>query len=269
MTTEQLGSFYLVDAQFFSPAVLPNYRSTLPDTERSCKVVEVKVLRLISKIRSYDCQVVGVAETVKLSSKSLVHKDAPGSRQDQPNNRNTSHRVFESAGDAEESASDEDEVAEVEAVDPAVDEVFLVGAKDWRSVPDFEDPLTSEHPHFDVDCCGRLRSRIAMTPCDVIFAFSSLELVEPAFPAWRTHAAENGRNGLEKLDARIFLRFLSLVLKMAVTLLRRRALYFTDAVVHHHDAAPVRKSALHDQGRRISAVQGGRSTTRWTSSYFQ
>jgi hypothetical protein len=157
MTTKQLGSFYRVDAQFFSPAVLRNYRSTLPDTERSCKVVKVKVLRLIPESRSYDCQVVGVAETVKLSSKSLVHKDAPGSRQDQPNNRTTSHRVSESAGDAEESESDEDEVAEDEAVDPAVDEVSLVGAKDWRPVTDFEDPLTSEHPQFEIDCCGRLR----------------------------------------------------------------------------------------------------------------
>jgi hypothetical protein len=193
--------------------------------------VKVKVLRLIPESRSYDCQVVGVAETVKLSSKSLVHKDAPGSRQDQPNNRTTSHRVSESAGDAEESESDEDEVAEDEAVDPGVDEVSLVGAKDWRSVTDFEYPLTSEHPHFDIDCCGRLRSRIAMTPCDVFFAFFPLELVEPAFSAWRTHAAENGRNGLEKLDARMFLRFLSLLLKMAVTGLRRRTLYFTDAVV--------------------------------------
>jgi hypothetical protein len=86
MTTKQLGSFYLVDAQVFSPAVLRNYRSNLPDTEGSCKVVKVKVLRLIPGSRSYDCQVVGVAETVKLSSKSLVHKDAPESRQDQPNN---------------------------------------------------------------------------------------------------------------------------------------------------------------------------------------
>jgi hypothetical protein len=29
--------------------------------------------------------------------------------------------------------------------DEDVDEVSLVGAKDWRSVTDFEDPLTSEH----------------------------------------------------------------------------------------------------------------------------
>jgi hypothetical protein len=77
MTTKQLGSFYLVDAQFFSPAVLRNYRFTLPDTEKSRKVVKVKVLRLIPESRSYDCQAVGVADTVKLSSKSLVHKDAP------------------------------------------------------------------------------------------------------------------------------------------------------------------------------------------------
>jgi hypothetical protein len=199
MTTEQLGSFYLVDAQFFSPAVLRNYRSTLRDTDRSFEVVKVKVLRLIPGSRSYDCQVVCVAATAKLSSKSLVHNDAPGSRQDQPNNRNKSHRFSENADDTEESESDEDEVAEDVAVDPAVDEVSLVGVNDWRSVTDFEDPLTSQHPKFDTDYRGRPQPRIAMTTCDVFFAFFPLELSNP-----RSHAAKKGRNGLGKLDARMF-----------------------------------------------------------------
>jgi hypothetical protein len=69
-----------------------------------------------------------------------------------------------------------------------------------------------------------------MTPCDVFFAFFPWSWSNPR-SLWRTHAAKNGRNGLEKLDARIFLRFLSLLLKMAVTGLRRRALYFSEAVV--------------------------------------
>jgi hypothetical protein len=73
MTTKQLCSCYLVDAQSFSPAVLRNYRSTLLDTEKSCKVVKVKVLRFIPESRSYDCQVVGVAETEAL-------KQEPGSQ---------------------------------------------------------------------------------------------------------------------------------------------------------------------------------------------
>jgi hypothetical protein len=34
MTTKQPGSIYGVDAEFFSPALLKNYRATLPDTER-------------------------------------------------------------------------------------------------------------------------------------------------------------------------------------------------------------------------------------------
>jgi hypothetical protein len=34
MTTKQPGSIYVVDAKFFSPVLLKNYRATLPDTER-------------------------------------------------------------------------------------------------------------------------------------------------------------------------------------------------------------------------------------------
>jgi hypothetical protein len=34
MTTKQPGSIYVVDAKIFSPALLKNYRATLPDTER-------------------------------------------------------------------------------------------------------------------------------------------------------------------------------------------------------------------------------------------
>jgi hypothetical protein len=32
MTTKQPGSIYVVDAKIFSPALLKNYRTTLPDT---------------------------------------------------------------------------------------------------------------------------------------------------------------------------------------------------------------------------------------------
>jgi hypothetical protein len=230
MTTKQLGSIYVVDAKFFNPALLKNYRATLPDTERRCKVVKVKVLGLIAGSRSYECQVVGIADKLRLSSKSLVVVDATASHQ---GSNSTTKVNYESgsAGDTEESESDEDEVAEDDAVDAATDEVSLVEAKDWRSVADFEDPLISQHPNFDIDCPGRLRVRVAMTPCDLFLTFFPMALVETAFPSWRAHAEANGRKGLENLDKKMFMRFLSLLLRMAVSGLRRRALNFSDAVV--------------------------------------
>jgi hypothetical protein len=62
MSTKQPGSIYFVGAKFFSPALLKNYRATLPDTDKWCKVVKVKVLGHIAGSRSYECQVVGIAD---------------------------------------------------------------------------------------------------------------------------------------------------------------------------------------------------------------
>jgi hypothetical protein len=118
MTTIQPGSIYFVDAKFFSPALLKNYRATLPDTKICCKV---KVLGLIAGSRSYECQVVGIADTGRLSSKSLVNVDATASHQG-PNSNTTVTYYSGSAGHTEESESDEYEFVENDAVDAAARE---------------------------------------------------------------------------------------------------------------------------------------------------
>jgi hypothetical protein len=134
MTTKQPCSIYFVDAKFFSPALLKNYLATLPNTEDI-----VKVLGLLAGTRSYECQVVGIADRVRLSSTSLVNVDATASHQG-PNSTTTVNYHSGSAGDSEESESDEDEVVEDDAVDAAA-HVTIVKAKHCRSVADFEDPL--------------------------------------------------------------------------------------------------------------------------------
>jgi hypothetical protein len=104
MTAKQRGSIYLVDANFFSPALLLNYRATLSASGRRRKVGKVKVLGLVAGSRSYECQVVDIADKVRLStrealardsrarvsSKSLVNVDAPASRQRGPQSPSTS-----------------------------------------------------------------------------------------------------------------------------------------------------------------------------------
>jgi hypothetical protein len=75
-----------------------------------------------------------------------VNVDATASHQG-PNSATTAHYHSGSAGDTEESESDEDEVVEDDAVDASAHEVSVVKAKDWRLVADFEDPLALQHPN--------------------------------------------------------------------------------------------------------------------------
>jgi hypothetical protein len=154
------------------------------------------VLGLIAGGRSYECQVVGIADKVRLSSKSLVNVDATAPHQG-PNSVKTVNYYSGSAGDTEESESDEDDVVEDDAVDAAAHEVSLVKAKDWRLVADFEDPLASQGPKSIVDCQGRFRVRVAMTPCHLFFSLFPMALVEAAFASWRSHVEANGRKSLE------------------------------------------------------------------------
>jgi hypothetical protein len=59
------------------------------------------VLGLIAGGRSYKCQVVGIVDKVRLSSKSLVNVDATASHQG-PSSVNTANYYSGSAGDTEE-----------------------------------------------------------------------------------------------------------------------------------------------------------------------
>jgi hypothetical protein len=64
-------------------------------------------------------------------------------------------------------------------------------------VADFEDPLASQHSKYIIDCQGRLRVRVTMTPCHLFFSLFPMALVEGAFPSWRSHVEANGRKSLE------------------------------------------------------------------------
>jgi hypothetical protein len=124
--------------------------------------------------------------------------DATASHQG-PNSIQTVNYYSGSAGDTEESESDEDDVVEDAAVDAAAHEVSIVKAKDWRLVADFEDPLALQQPRYSIHCQGRLCVRVAMTPCHQFFSLFPMALVEAAFPSWRSHVEANGRKSLEIL----------------------------------------------------------------------
>jgi hypothetical protein len=153
------------------------------------------VLGFLAGSRSYECQVVGIADRVRHSSKSLVNVDATASHQG-PNSTKPVNYNSGSAGDSEESESDEDEVVEDDA---AAHDVTIVKAKDCRLVADFQDPLTSQHPKGIVYCQGKLFMRVAMAPCNLFFTLFPMALVEAAFPSWRSHVEANGRKSLEIL----------------------------------------------------------------------
>jgi hypothetical protein len=71
MPAQQVGALHVVDCKCFNGAVLRKYRDTLQNNETKKKVVTVKTLGLVPGSRSNECVVVGTADKVKLSSKSL------------------------------------------------------------------------------------------------------------------------------------------------------------------------------------------------------
>jgi hypothetical protein len=77
----KVGAVYLVDSKNFAPAVLKRYRDIVSDSEKKSEVVKLKVLSHVAGSRSYECQVLGLRDKVKLSGKSLSHLDPSGSRQ--------------------------------------------------------------------------------------------------------------------------------------------------------------------------------------------
>jgi hypothetical protein len=84
MPTKQVGASSLVDRKNFKPAVLKKYREALLNHEANSNFVQVKVLGLMPGSRSYACQVLGLPDKVKLSSKSLSVLHSSGPQQQEP-----------------------------------------------------------------------------------------------------------------------------------------------------------------------------------------
>jgi hypothetical protein len=74
------GKVYLVDIKHIPADVTQRWRNTLPDGQKSSKVVKCKAVCLVAGTRSYDCEVGGVEGRFNLSSKCLVQADSSGSR---------------------------------------------------------------------------------------------------------------------------------------------------------------------------------------------
>jgi hypothetical protein len=80
MEGTKVGAVHLVDMKYAAAPVIRRWRETLPDDQQNSYVSNVNASRLLPKSRSYKCEVVGVSGIVTLSSKSLAHVHASGSR---------------------------------------------------------------------------------------------------------------------------------------------------------------------------------------------
>jgi hypothetical protein len=223
MAAKQVGAVYHVDCKFVDAATLRSYRETLPEHEKRCKVVKVKVLSHVKGTRSYECAVVGVQCRIKLSSKSLQSHRAAGQRRPDSASSESSSGNIEGSEESEEQSSSDEEGPPA----PLPARFHAITADDWTRVNEFSDQCLADHPAFDIDRPGRLRGFVPKTPCDLFLAFFPMELLEPHFRAWSAHAEEAGRTGLQNIDESMFLVFLSLVIKMGLLGLRRREHYFT------------------------------------------
>jgi hypothetical protein len=230
MPTKQVGAVYLVDIACFDPAVRGKYRQTVSEHEGKCKVVPVKILGMIPRTRSYECQVVGIGDKVKLSSKSLSQVQINGQRTngiEQPKTVSEDECVPDEGSGSESSGED---APETDAVDTTRAGFADVVAADWRPVAAFDDQIVNRHASFDIDQSGRLRCIAGQFPIDFFGAFFPMVLLEARFSHWRAHTQENDRRGLTNLNTAMFGKFLALLLRMGLGGLRRRRFYFTEHV---------------------------------------
>jgi hypothetical protein len=98
-----------VDSKYIKPAPLEKYLDTLSSSERKSKLVKVKVLGLIAGRKSYECQVIGIADKVTLSSKSLVTLQRSGSRQNEAQHRQNPSDDNSNASEVQSEDSDDEE----------------------------------------------------------------------------------------------------------------------------------------------------------------
>jgi hypothetical protein len=210
MAASKAGAVYLVDIKYPGEAVVQRWRDTLKDTESNSRLVKVKALGLLPGSRFYKCEVVGVRGTVKLSNKALAHVYACGLRAPAPVNSETSDETSGSVGESDSESSGDCSSSDGEPVDAVHSHYSQLTASEWQK--------------------GRLGRDVPKTPCDLFLELFPLELVERRFDHWVQHAEQSGRGGLSNLDHVMFMKFCSLLMKMCVSDLRRRELYFNEGL---------------------------------------
>jgi hypothetical protein len=240
MAASKAGKVYLVDIKNLEAPVIHRWHETLEDIEKNSRVARVKVLGLLPGSRSYKCEVLGVRGTVKLSSKALAHVHACGSRTREPVNTDTLCESSGSVGDSDSEPSGDYSSSDGEPVAAEPSHYSQLTASDWQKVDSFADQCARLHPNIDKNEKGSLRRGVPKTPCDLFLEFFPLELVEGRFDHWVQQAEQSNRRGLSKLDQAMFMKFVSLLMKMSLIGLRRRALYFEEWVGGSAPALPQR-----------------------------
>jgi hypothetical protein len=162
MPTKQVRAVYLAASKNLQPAVLNRYRKTLKNNKEKSKIAKVKVLGLVPGSRSYECHVQGIANKVKLSSKSLGQLHASGSIQGATIQSETSFEVSHGS----EAEEDEDSSAGTSAeAAPAIEDTDIAGivASDWKHVVVFTDQVPVCDPTFDSYTREMLRVNVSKT----------------------------------------------------------------------------------------------------------
>jgi hypothetical protein len=143
-----------------------------------------------------------------------------------------------------------------DGVDVAQDDLASVTAETWQKDEGFEDPLLARHPSCNIKEKGTLRGHVAKTPVDLFLAFFPQELCESQFDAWRAHAQQHNHTGLSKLNNAMFLRFVSLLVKMGLLSLRQRVA--TGAVLQEEANPPLSQGTFESLLRHgFQAYQAG------------
>jgi hypothetical protein len=240
MAASKAGAVYLVNTKYLGEAVVQRWRDTLKYTQRLSLLMKVKALGLLPGSRSCKCEVVGVRGTVKLSSKALAHAYACGLRAPSPVNSGASDATSGSVGDSDSESSADCSSSDGEPVDVVQSHFSQLTASEWQKVDTFADQCTRCHPNIDKNTAGRLRRDVPKTPCDLFLEFFPLELAERRFDHWVQHAEQSGRRGLSNLDQVMFRKCCSLLMKMCLSDLRRREVYFNDGMSGVASALPQR-----------------------------
>jgi hypothetical protein len=121
----------------------------------------VKVLGLVPGSRSNQCVLVGIADKVKLSSKSLGRLQAALAHEAPPKHICKDSDDNFGPGEGEGSESCDEDASEVCALDTVNGNVAQVAAAGWREVAHCDDQLIARHSDFDIEHSGKFRAFVS------------------------------------------------------------------------------------------------------------
>jgi hypothetical protein len=104
-------------------------------------------------------------------------------------------------------------------------------------VKDFDDFLFRKNSNLNINIEGHFTEPCGPESCDFFLRFFPIELLTSQFHAWKMHAQECKRKGLQNFDESMMLRFITLLFLMADMGLSRRDLYWSADSVYVNTTA--------------------------------